>query len=162
MHWECQYIDVDTPEAIISDIQSTIKSICQTVTYLKYTNHKSNKIDPMCHRIKRTTRDSLSICNIICLLSNALTKYEIINLKPIKSIFNDFKEHLSAKIMWNENDHKIDLITCKRWYINVNIHKESKSDYQKNDNNKIIFNKIAKTKTVKSQWRIDTNGFTIQ
>ena len=54
------------------------------------------------HSIMRITRDLLNVlfgCTIIGLLSNALTEYEFIILKPIKSMFNRFmiKEHLDCK-----------------------------------------------------------------
>ena len=93
---------ITTQEAILSGIESTIKSIGHTLTDWKYTNHKSNEIGHIGHRIMRITRDLLNIlsgCNIIGLLSSTLTEYEIINLKPIKSMFNSFmiKEHLDCK-----------------------------------------------------------------
>ena len=91
---------ITTQEAIISGIESTMKSICQTLTYWKYTNHKSNEIGHIGHRIMRITRESLDIlsgCKFIGLSSSALTEYEIMNLKPIKSMFNSFKEYLDCK-----------------------------------------------------------------
>ena len=84
---------ITTQEAIRSGIESTIKSIDQTLTYWKYLNHESNEIGHISHRIMRISRDLLSLlsgCNIIGLLSRALTEHEIMNLKLIKSIINSF------------------------------------------------------------------------
>ena len=59
--------------------------------------HKSDEIAHIGHRLRRKTRDLLNILidsNIISLLSSALTEYEIINLKCIKSMI---KEYLDCK-----------------------------------------------------------------
>ena len=78
-------------EAIISGIESMIKSIGQTLTYWKYINHKTNEIGHIDHMIMKIRRDLVNIlfgCNIIGFLSTALTEYEIINLKPVKARSN--------------------------------------------------------------------------
>ena len=72
----------------------------QTLTCWKHTNHKSNEIGHIGHRIMRITRDSLNNspgCNIIGLLSNTLTECEVINLKHIEAMFNNLKDHLHCK-----------------------------------------------------------------
>ena len=56
---------ITTQEAIISDIEFTIKSIGQTLTYCRYTNHKSNEIGHIGRRIMRITRDLLNI-SLVC------------------------------------------------------------------------------------------------
>ena len=44
---------ITTQEAKISVIESTIKSIGQTLTYCKYINHKSDEIGHIGHRIMK-------------------------------------------------------------------------------------------------------------
>ena len=46
---------ITTQEAIISVIESTIKSIVHTLTHWRYINHKSNETGHIGHKIMRIT-----------------------------------------------------------------------------------------------------------
>ena len=124
--------------SIVFGIESTMKSICQTLNYWKYQSINQMRL-VISVRITRNTLNLSSDCIVTGLLcsASALTEYEIINLKPIKSMFNGFNEHLDCRD--NVKCRIIQLISphlrsdrLKQFWIdiNVNIHKRNNSDYE--------------------------------
>ena len=58
---------ITTQEAIISGIESTIKSVGQTFTYCQYINHESNEIGHIGQRVIKIAKDLLNtLSGIVC------------------------------------------------------------------------------------------------